>query len=436
MNQPHRRRALALAMLAALGAPLPALAQDLAWSGFATLGYARSPDVPGRYLRWIDDNGSFDAASVAALQLDARFNPSWSATVQLKAAPSERADHRWDLRPAWAFLAWRPNDDWLLRGGRMRVPLYMHSESLDIGVAHSMARLPVEMYSLVPSNEFNGLSASYSRASTLLPDSELALDAYSGRSSVTARFWLRDGAPPVVPAGSMFVSVDLTITGLVATLRSPRTTLRFGLHEARTSRQNASTPVDYPFVPIGPGLGYYRVNEQLPGPPIASVSRIRNQVVTLGADHRFGDGWRLTAELARNQQFRTRLGSNTLGGYVALAKDIGDFTPYVSLGRLTTSSPQMDRYQRFTGDLLPAMVPGAAQINAAQRIAGESIYAADQTTWALGSAWRTPLGGTLKLEYGSVHIGEVSRLVDAPSGQPTPMHQRFGTWTLSYSVAY
>ncbi|MDH4393968.1 MAG: hypothetical protein QE285_21405, partial [Aquabacterium sp.] len=224
-NRP-RRRALALAILAALAAPLPALAQDLAWSGFATLGHARSGDVPGRYLRWIDSNGTFNADSVAALQLDARFDPSWSATVQLKAAPSDRADNRWALRPAWAFLGWRLNDEWLLRGGRMRVPLYMYSESLDIGVAHNMARLPVEMYSLVPSNEFNGLSASYTRASTLLPDSDLTLDAYSGRNNVTARFWLRDGAPPVVPAGSMFVSVDLTITGVVATLRSPRTTLR------------------------------------------------------------------------------------------------------------------------------------------------------------------------------------------------------------------
>lgn len=178
MTHRHRRRAQALApiaLTALLAAPLPALAQDLAWSGFATLGYARSVDAPGRYLRWIDDDGTFDASSVAALQLDARFNPSWSATVQLKAAPSVSSDNRWSVRPAWAFLAWRPDDDWLLRAGRMRVPLYMHSESLDIGVAHSMARLPVEMYSLVPSNEFNGLSASYTRASSLLPDSELSL---------------------------------------------------------------------------------------------------------------------------------------------------------------------------------------------------------------------------------------------------------------------
>lgn len=436
MTNKPRRRALALAFLAVLAAPLPALAQDLAWSGFATLGYARSVDAPGRYLRWIDDNGSFDASSVAALQLDARFNPSWSATVQLKAAPSERADNRWALRPAWAFLAWRPNDDWLLRAGRLRAPLYLYSESLDIGVAHSMARLPVEMYSIAPTNEFNGVSASYTRPGPLLPDSELTLDAYSGRTSATARFWLRDGAPPQLNPGAMFLSVDLTITGLIATLRSPRTTLRFGLHEARTTQSGVRTPVDYPFVPIGPGLGYYRMNEQLPGPPIETVARIRNQILTLGADHRFGDGWRLTAELARNQQFRTRLGSNTLGGYVALSKDIGAFTPYVSLGRLTTGDMQLDRYKRLTSNLLPDMVTGAAQINAAQRIGAETIYAADQTTWALGTAWRTPVGGTLKMEVGSVHVGEVSRLIDAPSGQPSPRNQRFGTWTLSYSVAY
>ena len=71
----HRRCAQALApiaLTALLAAPLPALAQDLAWSGFATLGYAHSADAPGRYLRWIDSNGTFNADSVAALQLVGR----------------------------------------------------------------------------------------------------------------------------------------------------------------------------------------------------------------------------------------------------------------------------------------------------------------------------------------------------------------------------
>ena len=56
--------------------------------------------------------------------------------------------------------------------------------------------------------------------------------------------------------------------GLVATLRNPGTTLRLGVHVARTlQRDGKRTPVDFPFVQIGPGLGYYRVNDQLPGPP-------------------------------------------------------------------------------------------------------------------------------------------------------------------------
>jgi hypothetical protein len=82
------------------------------------------------------------------------------------------------------------------------------------------------------------------------------------------------------------------------------------------------------------------------------------------------------------------------------------------------------------------MIPGAAQINASQRIAAESIYVANQTSWALGVAWHTPWGGSLKLEHASTRIGETTRLVDTPPGQPSPENQRFGTWRLSYSVAY
>ena len=426
-----------LAVLALWAAALPAAALDLSWSGFATLGYARSGDAPGRYLRWIDADGTFNTESVLAGQLDARLSPQWSATVQLKAAPSEESDSRWALRPAWAFVAWRPNDEWLLRAGRMRVPLYLNSESLDIGVAHDMARLPVEMYSIVPSNDFNGLAGAYSRPTAWLADGELAVEAYAGRIGSTVRFWHRDGLPPQVPAGADFRKVDVQVFGLVATLRSPRTTLRLGLHDARTEQADGKgTPVAYPFVPIAPGLGYYRVDEALPGPPIATVGRIRNIVTTLGAEHRFGEGWRMSAELARGKQQRTELGSDTLGGYVAVFKEIDRFTPYASYGRLKTGATHMDSYRRLSSSQLPPFVPGAAQINAAQRLAAESIYVANQDTWALGTAWRTPLGGTLKLEHARTRIGEVTRLVDTPAGQPTPQHQSFGTWTVNYSLAF
>lgn len=426
-----------LVLLSALATPLAATAQDIAWSGFATLGYARTDDAPGRYLRWIDGDGTFHADSVAALQADWRIAPRWSATLQLKASPSEKSDDQWQLRPAWAFLAWRPDDAWLVRAGRMRLPLYMYSESLDVGVAQDMARLPVEMYSIIPSNEYNGVSIGHTRSTSLLPDGELAVEAYGGRIGTTARFWLRDGAPPQVAAGERYVSVNVTTFGLVGTLRNPRTTLRLGVHTARTARLGGElTPVDYPFVPLGPGLGFYKIDNAMPGPPLETVARIRNVITTLGVEQQLGDGWRVAAELARNQQFRTKLGSNTLGGYVTVFREMGAFTPYVSAGRLRTSDTQMTRYRQLIGTQLPPMIPGAAQINAAQRIAAESIYVANQTSWALGVAWQSPWGGSLKLEHASTRIGETTRLVDTPAGQPSPENQRFGTWRLSYSVAY
>jgi hypothetical protein len=436
---PHRRagrRTAALALAAALAAG-PAAALELSWSGFGTLGLAVSPDAPGRYLRFIDDRPSLQADSVAALQLDARFSPTWSATVQLKAAASDRSDQGLRLTPAWAFLAWRPNDEWLLRAGKMRVPVYLHSESLDIGVAHDMARLPVEMYSLAPTNDYTGLNVAYSRGSDWLAGGDFTLEAMWGRSAQKTRLWFRDGLPPAVPAGAAFSELDTEVASLVATLRNSQTTLRLSAHEVRVSVPDGSPiAVRYPFVSIAPGLGYYRVNEALPGPPIPTVGAIRNLITTAGIEQRLGGGWRVTAEIASNQQRRTDFGADTLGGYVAVFKELDRFTPYLSLGRIDTDPARLQRRRELLATQLPAGVPGAEAINAAMRVAAETIYVAEQQTLAIGSSWRTPWGGKLKAEYAHTKIGEVTRLIDTPQGQPVPQEQRFGTWTFSYSLAF
>ena len=71
---------------------------------------------------------------------------------------SSRSDDRWRAKAAGEFVAWRPDNDWLVRAGKMRLPPHLHSESLDVGVATDMARLPYKMYSLAPTNDFTGLS--------------------------------------------------------------------------------------------------------------------------------------------------------------------------------------------------------------------------------------------------------------------------------------
>ena len=234
-------------------ASTPLVAQDLSWSGFGTLGLAQS-NRDYTYQRYIRQAASANRDSLLGLQADLRLSPQWSATLQLKAAPSLQADARWAVVPTWAFVAWRPDDDWLLRAGRLRLPLYLYSEAMDVGQTHDMARLPIEVYSVAPSSDFDG---AYATRTWLLGDGsmrEFSVDAYHGTATTTARFWTRDGAPPDVPAGPIFHTIKVKTTGLALTLRQPGVVLRGSLHGTSTRQADGgSVPVSYPFVLLAPG---------------------------------------------------------------------------------------------------------------------------------------------------------------------------------------
>lgn len=424
-------RLLIQASLAALC--LPAGAQDFSWSGYGTLGYARS-NRDFTYQRDLTNDGTLERDSLLGVQGDLRFSPQWSATVQLKLAPSIKAEDQWDLVPAWAFVAWRPSDNWLLRAGRMRVPLYLHSESMDVGVTHDMARLPTEMYSIAPSTDFNGASVAKSWP---LDDGELSLDVYSGRIGTTARLWMRDGAPPRVNAGANFVDVDVHLSGAMLTLRTVDGRWSGGMHRTTTRQSDGSPlPVRFPFVPVGMGLGYYQVSDQQPGPGVPVVSHISNTIYTLGVEQQLAPGWRLAVEFARDVQRDTDMGSDTRGGYVALFHQIGRTTPYLSYGLLRSAASSLDWYRNLTQNLLPPTIPGADQLNAAQRVAAEGLYATDQHSFAVGASHAIGNSQKVKIEWMRTHIGQASRLVDTPAGRETPHNTAVDVWSLNYSFSF
>ena len=411
----------------------PARALEATWSGFATLGYARS-DSAYTYQRFIHQDGSFKRDSLLAGQLDLRLSPQWSATVQAKLAPANDSDQGLRATAAWAFVAWRPDNDWLLRAGKVRLPIYLYSESLDIGVASDMVRLPHEMYSTVPTNDFTGIFATRSFNGS---QRDVSLDAFSGQADATARLWIRDGLPPVLPAGPLFKTVQVKVNGLALTARDSTLTWRVALLSSRT------TPVDGPRLPVrfarvdlAPGLGYWQVGDSLPGPGVERVSRIRNLALTAGAEWQFGDGWRLAGEAVRMRQRDTELGSDSKAGYIALFKRVGSFTPYVSAARQRSSDGVLGWHQRLTTPTLPAFVPGAAQINAAQRVAGESGYAFDQRSLALGLSYALSPTAKLKGEWMRTQVGQASGHFDVPAGQPDAQGLRVHTLSAGLSLGF
>lgn len=426
---------LALACaLSAASARAEFTAGDFSLSGFGTLGWAQS-DQAYTYQRFITRQGTGKRDTLLGVQADWRIAPEWYATLQLKLAPSLKSDSRWDVSPAWGFLAWRPNDDWLLRVGRLRMPLYLYSESMDVGHTHDMARLPGEMYAAVPVPDFDGFYASRSWTVGAQGDREITLDAYGGTARTTARLWLRDGLPPVLPAGALFAEVDAAQAGMALTWRTPDLLARASASRSKIDRGHG-VAVTYPYVPLGPGLGYYQTNPALPGPGISTVPKVSNTLLSAGAELSLGQGWRVTAEVMRNIQHDTQIGADATAGYVAVFKQMGPVTPYVSVAALRSRQLSRDWYQRLTANPLPDMLPGATQINLAQRLAADTYWPSDQHSLGLGASYKLGPSMKLKGEWLHTRVNNVSRLVDTPSGSPTPIRRQVNVLSVNLDFTF
>lgn len=435
MTYPRAAARIASAALAALAAGMLLAAsqgaQAVEWSasGFGTLGYNVS-DKPYNYQRFVDEDGTFKRDTVLGAQLDAKLSAEWSATVQAKLAPSAHNDEDWSLTASWAFVSWRPDNDWLVRLGKQRVPMFLNSENLDVGQTYDFARLPFEMYGLSPTNDFKGLYVSRNWLPAL---GEVTLDLFTGETDLTSRAHLRD-------YGAVFMPVHTTVRGSVLTLKQDKATWRLGLHHTVTSRRDGQDlPSHYPFVSVGPGIGYYRVSND-PDPSateaVGYTRYIVNDIITLGADIEVAPQWRLVSELVRNIQQRTENGSNTAGGYVAVLHKVDAFTPYVSYARLRSMGVSVRAADQLNAAQRPAFDFIDARINQGQRAASDAILAYDQDTVAIGSSYALSAQSKLKAEWSRTRIGNRSATVDSPPGEDVIRRQRIHVLSLNYSFVF
>ena len=412
-------------------APLAA-AVDFSYSGYATLGYARSDRDYG-YQRFIDASGTFRRDSVAGLQIDGKFFDTLGATVQVKLAPAAANDRQYDGTISWAFLTYRPSNDWLFRVGKQRIPLYLYSENYDVGATYDFARLPTEMYSLAPSNDAVSISFSKNWATH---GGDFALDGYWGSSKNDFRFWLRDSIPALQSSGAQFTTLEFSGGGLVLSYKSADLLIRAGLHRADVQRHDGgSIPTGYPFVEVAPGVGYYQVDSTLPGPGLPAVRRVTNTTLTLGAELALPAGFRVVTEVARSTVPQSELAPQGTRGYAALLRRVGPWTPYVSYAFLRSTSATLDLYNQVNENTVPAFIPGAALLNASQRAGAEQIIAFDQASVALGTSYSFSGTSKFKAEYLRSKIGAVSNLVDAPPGSNI-RHQVINVLSFSYSVVF
>ncbi len=137
-----------------------AMAVDYSLSGFGTVQYTLG-DNEQKYLRFINEDGTFKVNSILGAQLDVKFNPQLSATVQYVVAPKLDNDEDVEIDTRWAFVTYKPNDNWSFKVGRQRLNFYLDSENLDVGQTYVPANLSPEIYYNAGVLGTDGFSASY-----------------------------------------------------------------------------------------------------------------------------------------------------------------------------------------------------------------------------------------------------------------------------------
>lgn len=162
---------LALLTLAAC-APLRAQSwlpadSPLSLSGFGTLGGATTNTDAAQFIRYNQAEGARSGFTTGTdsnlgLQASYQFTPAISATLQTLTRKYTSPDYTTAL--SWAFLKIALTKELNVRLGRVVVPVFMASDTQNIGYANTMIRPPMELYGLAPIENVDGLDLDYQHA--------------------------------------------------------------------------------------------------------------------------------------------------------------------------------------------------------------------------------------------------------------------------------
>lgn len=161
---------MAFARLLAFGAALTCAGSALAldqgdyrFNGFGTAGIThlggeddgRSFGINGQ----TNDHWRGDQLSKLGGQFQYGLTDKLDATVQVTAKAEQ---DQWKANLEWAYLAFHATDNLTFRAGRLRTPVFMYSETLDVGITYPWLRLPDEVYSQVQVSNYEGADALWS----------------------------------------------------------------------------------------------------------------------------------------------------------------------------------------------------------------------------------------------------------------------------------
>lgn len=135
------------------------LTDSISLSGFGSTAISKTDNRTPLFIsREITDDTCYDCDTIFGLQLDIDLFDSLTASGQVV----KRTQDEWsDPELEWAYLSYE-FDDFEVRAGRLRLPLFLVSEYYYVGQAYPWARPPQEVYdSILGFTFYDGLSVSW-----------------------------------------------------------------------------------------------------------------------------------------------------------------------------------------------------------------------------------------------------------------------------------
>ncbi len=344
---------------------LGSVVDNFRFSGFASFGAGRV-DREGLRFADYDEEWSVDSDSLLGLQAQTRLLERLDLTAQV-VARGFSYNGRDAYQPAfnWLFLSYQLAPEIQVRGGRMRTPHYLYSDTLEVGYSYVWVRPPVDVYTPLfePLSEFDGADIRFSRelhmSENLQAEGDLQL--YGGQ--------LED----------RFTTIELdgeTLLGMNTSVTFEHLKLRYALMALEL---DIASPT---FAPLIDGFN--------------ALTAVDPAFADLAADWSQDDGWfyyhglglqySLDRLLVTTEWYAVNgpdegFSTDATGWYLSVQHTWGRMTPYAVIGeyRSLTNPAIVDSINASFAVLPAGVLPAADALRQAARFAAESFNVKERT---------------------------------------------------------
>jgi len=317
------------------------------FNGFFSTGYARASNDAG--YAGITEESEVKDLSLFALQ--GTFDVTQKSQIVMQLVGRGADD--WEPEVEWAYLSHRPTNNLQLRAGKMRIPFFMYSDSLEVGYAQPWARPPQSVYGPIAVTSYVGADASYNWN---FDNSSLNANFFTG-------FTDEDGNSGDVQLRNI-AGLNLSWTDYVWTIRGVAATAEADIDATRLGALAAQSGITLP-----PGITQLADGD-------------RGNFYGLGASYDDGS-WQIIGEVTRVEvdgKF-----ADTDSAYLSVGHRFGSWTPYVAAG-WTESKDDNERSGSFINEPASGVV------------VPENILNYQRNEYSVGTRWDITPGVAIKAD--------------------------------------